>query len=60
MALKSLEGEPDFKTHPSIPPVEMTIISRMRSGQNAQPEEMKDDLEADKNKAGPSQRGRGD
>jgi hypothetical protein len=62
-ATESLDGEPDFENHPSIPTVETTLIGLVtRSGKNTREEDEGDDLESDEsdnNEAAPSQRRRG-
>jgi hypothetical protein len=60
--LESSDGEPDFESHPSISPVELTMIGLvMRSRRNTRPKDAEDDLKSDKidrNEAAPSQRRR--
>jgi hypothetical protein len=61
MALESSDREPDFECHPSIPPVETTMIGLVtRSGWNTRPEVTESDSEAVDSEIVPSQRGRGE
>jgi hypothetical protein len=61
IALQSSDGQPDFESRPSIPPVEITMISLVtRSRRNTQPKVKENDPQADKSQAVPSQRRRGE
>jgi hypothetical protein len=56
--LDSSDGELDFESHPSILPVEMTMVGLVkRSGKDTQFVVEKEDEEADNREAPPSQGG---